>query len=85
VTEDLHGLPYTSLAAHMREYLTVLGPLLRGEDVSFRGEHVRVEGGCTVPGAAPVPVLVGALSPRMVQAAGELAVVGTEAEIEKQV
>jgi 5,10-methylenetetrahydromethanopterin reductase len=73
VIEGLHGLPYTSPAAHMREYLSVLVPLLRGETVAFQGEHYRVDGGCTVPGTSPVQVLVGALSPRMVAAAGELA------------
>ena len=73
VIEELHGLAYAAPAAHMREYLSVLGPLLRGESAQFRGEHYRVEGGFAVPGTSPVPVLVGALSPRMVQVAGELA------------
>lgn len=73
VIEGLHGIPYASPAAHMREYLTVLGPLLRGEQVQFAGEHFRVDGGFVVPGAAAVSVLVGALSPRMVHVAGELA------------
>jgi 5,10-methylenetetrahydromethanopterin reductase len=73
VIEGLHGLPYVAPAAHMREYLSVLGPLLRGEEVHVRGEHFRVEGGFAVPGTSSVSVLVGALSPRMVQVAGELA------------
>lgn len=73
VIEELHGLTYASPAAHMREYLTVLGPLLRGETVTFAGEHYRVDGGFAVPGAQPVSVLVGGLSPRMVRVAGELA------------
>ena len=73
VIEGLHGLPYAAPAAHMREYLSVLCPLLRGEEVHLHGEHYRVDGGFTVPGAGPVSVLVGALSPRMVHAAGELA------------
>jgi 5,10-methylenetetrahydromethanopterin reductase len=51
----------------------VLCPLLRGEEVRFAGDHVSIDGGCAFPGMAPVPVLVGALSPRMVQVAGELA------------
>jgi F420-dependent oxidoreductase-like protein len=72
VIEGLHGLTYASPAAHMREYLSVLGPLLRGEEVHHQGEHYRVEGGFAVPGTSPVSVVVGALSPRMVQAAGEL-------------
>ena len=73
VIEGLHGLAYAAPAAHMREYLSVLGPLLRGEAAQFRGEHYRVDGGFAVPGTSPVPVLVGALSPRMVRVAGELA------------
>jgi F420-dependent oxidoreductase-like protein len=73
VIEGLHGLPYVAPAAHMREYLSVLGPLLRGEEVHARGEHFRVEGGFAVPGTSSVSVLVGALSPRMVQVAGEFA------------
>lgn len=72
VIEGLHGLPFVSPAAHMREYLTVLGPLLRGEEVSFQGEHYRVEGGFTVPGTSPTSVLVGALSPHMLRVAAEL-------------
>lgn len=72
VIEGLHGLTYASPAAHMREYLSVLGPLLRGEEVHHRGEHYRVEGGFAVPGTSPVSIVVGALSPLMVRAAGEL-------------
>jgi len=72
VIEGLHGLTYASPAAHMREYLAVLGPLLRGEEVHHHGEHYRVDGGFAVPGTSPVSIVVGALSPRMVQAAGEL-------------
>ena len=64
VIEGLHGLPFTEPGAYLREYLAVLGPLLRGEEVSFDGRHHRVHGGFRVPGAAPVSVVVGALSPR---------------------
>lgn len=73
VIEDLHGLPYQRPAAHMRDYLSVLMPLLHDGSVHHRGEFYRVDGGFTVPGTSPVPVLVGALSPLMVQVAGELA------------
>jgi len=73
VIEDLHGLRYTRPAAHMRDYLSVLVPLLRVGSVRHRGEFYQVDGGFVVPGTSPVPVLVGALSPLMVQAAGELA------------
>jgi len=73
VIEGMHGIPYASPAAHMRDYLSVLTPLLRDGSVSHRGEFYRVDGGFTVPGTSPVSVVVGALSPKMVQVAGELA------------
>lgn len=73
VIEGLYGLRYDSPAAHMRDYLSVLVPLLRGEAVSHHGEFYDVDGGFAVVGAAPVPVVVGALSPKMVRVAGELA------------
>jgi 5,10-methylenetetrahydromethanopterin reductase len=73
VIEDLHGLSYARPAAHMRDYLSVLMPLLRTGSVSHKGEFYQVDGGFAVPGTSPVPVLVGALAPMMVQVAGELA------------
>ena len=73
VIEDLHGLAYQQPAAHMRDYLSVLVPLLREGSVRYRGVFYQVDGGFAVPGTSPVEVLVGALSPLMVQAAGELA------------
>ncbi|MFC4941906.1 TIGR03564 family F420-dependent LLM class oxidoreductase [Pseudonocardia sp. GCM10023141] len=73
VIEGLHGMAFARPAAHMREYLSVLVPLLNGDAVDFDGEHYRVHGGFTVPGTSAVSVLVGGLSPQMVRAAGELA------------
>lgn len=73
VIEGIHGLNYHRPAAHMREYLWVLGPLLRDGAVSFQGEFFKVEGAFTVPGTSPVSVVVGALSPKMVRVAGECA------------
>jgi len=73
VIEGMHGIPYVSPAAHMREYLSVLMPLLLEGSVSHRGEFYQVDGGFTVPGTSPVSVVVGALSPKMVRVAGELA------------
>jgi len=73
VIEGLFGLPYAGPAAHMRDYLSVLVPLLRDGSVTHRGETYAVDGGFVVPGTSPVSVLVGALAPRMVAVAGELA------------
>jgi F420-dependent oxidoreductase-like protein len=73
VIEGMHGLPYVQPARHMREYLSVLGPLLREGKVNFRGEFYAVEAELNVPDTTPVPILVGGLSANMVRIAGELA------------
>ena len=56
VIEDMFGLDYSKPARHMREYLEVLTPLLRGEPVEYRGSEYRVKAGLDVPGGAPVPL-----------------------------
>ena len=73
VIEDMFGLSYDKPARHMREYLSVLGPLLRGAPADFAGEDYRVKLGLDVPGAKPVPLIVAALGPLMLKIAGELA------------
>jgi len=70
VIENMHGLSYARRASHMREYMAVLGPLLRGEPVSFEGEEFRVSMGIDVPDAEPISVLIAALGPRMLEIAG---------------
>jgi F420-dependent oxidoreductase-like protein len=70
VIEGVFGLSYARRAAHMREVLAVLAPLLRGEDVAFEGEEFRVHASLRVPNAPPVPVLVAALGDRMLGLAG---------------
>ena len=74
VIENMLGLSYEKPARHMREYLDVLMPLLRGETLNYQGDLYRV-GGLTlsVPGAEPVPTVVAALGPMMLRVAGELA------------
>ncbi|HTO68825.1 MAG TPA: LLM class F420-dependent oxidoreductase [Myxococcota bacterium] len=73
VIENMLGFSYDKPARHMREYLSVLAPLLRGEAVQFRGEQYRVAGALQVPGATRVPLLVAALGPIMLRITGELA------------
>ncbi len=72
VIEGMYGLSYEKPARHMREYLEVLTPLLRGEPVKFEGEQYRVQGGIQVPGAKPVPLVVAALGPAMLSHTGRL-------------
>ncbi|MFP8882048.1 MAG: TIGR03564 family F420-dependent LLM class oxidoreductase [Myxococcota bacterium] len=71
VIENMLGLSYEKPARHMREYMAVLGPLLRGEPVKFAGEHYQVNAAVQVPGAAPVPVVIAALGDHMLKIAGQ--------------
>ncbi len=73
VIEGLLGLSYERRAKHMREYLSVLGPLLRGEKAEHQGEEFRVNLGLEVPGARPVSALIAALGDQMLRIAGEQA------------
>ena len=73
VIEDMFGIPYEKPARHMREYLEVLVPLVRGEACAFNGEEYRVNASLQVPDAPPAPVLVAALGPKMLAVAGALA------------
>jgi F420-dependent oxidoreductase-like protein len=73
VIEGLLGLSFAKPASHMRDYLEVLAPLLRGEPVSHQGEHYRVNAGLQVEGAQPVPLLVAALGPVMLGLTARLA------------
>jgi F420-dependent oxidoreductase-like protein len=71
--EDWYGHSYDRPARHVREYLTVLGPLLRGEPVDHHGPALTAVGSAVVPGVTAPPVLLSALGPRMLRIAGELA------------
>lgn len=71
--EDMLGVSYDHPAKHMREYLSVLGPLLKENQVAFSGGSFRVAGGLQVPGATPPALLIAALAPMMLRLAGELA------------
>lgn len=73
VIESMLGLSYAKPARHMREYMEVLGPLLRGEPAKFSGDEYRVNAALDVPGAAPVPVLIAALGDQMLRIAGRTA------------
>ena len=74
VIEDMFGLSYAAPAKHMREYLSVLMPLIRGEAVSHNGEHYRVNGvALDIPGVESLPVVVAALGPQMIKLTAELA------------
>lgn len=71
--EDMMGISWSYQIRHMREYLSVLVPLVNGESVAFDGEVITMHGGLDIPDADPVPVFVAALGPKMLNLAGELA------------
>jgi 5,10-methylenetetrahydromethanopterin reductase len=73
VIEDMYGYSFDKPARHMREYLSVLLPLLDGTAVSVDGSTLSAHIGLTVPRPARVPVLLAAMAPRMLALAGERA------------
>jgi F420-dependent oxidoreductase-like protein len=74
VIEKMYGLAYERPAAHTAEYVEVLRRCFAGTGVvDHDGERFRVHATLDVPGAAPVPILVAALAPRMLELTGRLA------------
>jgi 5,10-methylenetetrahydromethanopterin reductase len=72
VIEDMYGYSFDRPARHMREYLSVLLPLLRGEQADFEGETLRAKIGLSTPRPVDrVPLLLAALAPAMLRLAGE--------------
>lgn len=72
VIESMWGLSFDKPVRHMREYLSVLMPLLRDGKVDFKGDVYSVQATLDRPSGSP-PVLVAALGPTMLRLTGELA------------
>ena len=70
-----HGLPFERPLAQLREAVQVIRAVLSGERVTFEGEFYRVRGfRLTAPTPAPpARIYLGALGPRMLEMAGEIA------------
>jgi F420-dependent oxidoreductase-like protein len=73
IIEGQYGYRFDKPVRHVREYLTALLPLLRGENVAYQGTTLTAAGQVGIPGAEKPPVLLSALGPRMLALAGELA------------
>ena len=67
------GLAYEKPAKHMREYVTILKTLANEGQVDFSGDMFQVKTGFMCPEAQPFDVVVSALAPLMLKAAGEVA------------
>lgn len=71
-----HGMPYGDQPlGHVREYVTLLRECLSGEKVDFAGDHYQVKGFRlgVKQGEKTPKIVVGALNPKMLALAGELA------------
>jgi F420-dependent oxidoreductase-like protein len=72
VSEGFFGEPYDRPFSRTREFLAALVPLLHGQNADVDGDVVRAHGWLTID-AAPCPVLLAALGPRMLDLAGRVA------------
>lgn len=71
VIEGMLGMSYDKPARHMRDYLSILGPLLNGEAVDYAGEQLTGRVQINVPDTERVPLIVAALGPTMLKLAGQ--------------
>jgi len=73
VIESMMGMSFDKPVRHLRDYLSILGPLSRGEPVAYQGEAYRTNAALSVNGATPFSTVVAALGPQMLKVAAELA------------
>lgn len=74
VVERWHGRPWRATVGHMRECVTALRPILRGERSDFAGAQVRTNGFRLVAGAQPATTItIAAFGSRMLALAAAIA------------
>lgn len=74
IIRDMLGLPYQKPAAYTRDYLQVLNAAIAGPGpVDVENDSFTVHNPMVIGADTPMPVLVAALGPVMLQIAGELA------------
>jgi 5,10-methylenetetrahydromethanopterin reductase len=71
VTEGFFGEPYERAFSRTSEFLAALLPLLNGGPADVDGDHIFAKGWLDLE-AEPVPVLLAALGPRMLELAGHI-------------
>ncbi len=72
IVRDMLGLPYDKPAAYTRDYLQVLNAAISGPgDVDVENDSFSVHNPTVLGADTPMPVLVSALGPVMLQIAGE--------------
>lgn len=74
VIEQMHGIPFERPARHIREFVEILHLASKHSGhVSYKGELFQIDAVFGTPTPGDYPILVGALGPLMLQAAGEFA------------
>jgi len=73
VIETMFGLSFDKPVRFMREYLEILGPLIRTGAADVTGEVLSTHAGIDVAGSQPCPIVVAALGPQMLNVAARLA------------
>jgi F420-dependent oxidoreductase-like protein len=73
LVRGVYGNPYDRPGLNAEEYTQIVTSLLRGGQVDFTGEEWSAHGALSVPLEHPVPVLLSAMSPRMLRVAGQYA------------
>lgn len=71
VVEGFYGESYARPGARTAEFVEAIAPLLRGEHTNVDGEQVASHGSLTID-AEPVPLLLAAMGPRLLEIAGRL-------------
>ncbi len=73
--ESAQGIPFRRPLARLRDTITIVRALLRGESVTHRGRVFQVENATLGAGKPdqPVPIYIAALGPQMLELAGEMA------------
>lgn len=72
VIENMFGLSYASGVTHMREYVTILRALLDEGSCSVEGSQYRVNAPLDTRAGKGLPILIGALMPKMIELCGRL-------------
>jgi len=67
------GIPFERPIRHLKEYLSVLVPLLNEGRVSFNGEMLSCEATTFLKPDEPCPIVVAALGPQALKVAGHMA------------
>jgi F420-dependent oxidoreductase-like protein len=73
VIEGMMGMSFDKPVRHLREYLSILGPLSKTQKVSFAGEVYTTHAELAIAGAKPFGIVVAALGTQMLRVTAAMA------------